>query len=665
LIFQVPNQAPQRNRPRPWKRRSVSLSTAIGALTLVLAFRAGGFFPAATAWTALALCAALVLHVTSAQRPFAGWSATLTVVTGALALLAVWTLLSGEWSGAPARALPEFDRLLVYLLVTALAGATVRRDGDLARIVRATALAIGLICAAGVLTRVLPGLLPAETGFDADRLAFPLTYWNAVGVLAAIGIVLQLALSCAPEQPAWSRVAAAALIPVSATALLLTFSRGGLVAALAGVVLFVALGHPRALLVVLPATALPTAAVVAVVLGADRLTSDEFASAAAAGERSRALLALAVAVVVAGGLRAAALAGEPRLARLRVPGGRRTLAAVALALLVVVAGGAVVADVPARVAEQRRAFAEGDIVPVTADPADRLGQVGNNGRLAQWRVALDGYRAEPLHGTGAGTYRLAWERDRPAGSSPAVDGHSLYLETLGELGLPGLTLVLVALLGLLTALARGIGGPEHLAHASLLAAALALVLHAGIDWDWEMPVLWIWLLAAGGVAAASRTPRAWRPGRVPRIVAGLAVAVVALTPWSVARSEAALGHAVDDLRGGDCTAAASAALESLDALSVRAEPLEVLGYCDIRAGRAELGVSAMRAASSRDPGAWQYAYGLAIAEAVARRDPRPAAAAALRRNPREPLARALERALRRAPRRDWPRVALRAEIPFR
>jgi hypothetical protein len=54
----------------------------------------------------------------------------------------------------------------------------------------------------------------------------------------------------------------------------------------------------------------------------------------------------------------------------------------------------------------------------------------------------------------------------------------------------------------------------------------------------------------------------------------------------------------------------------------------------------------MRAARARDPRNWQYAYGLAITQALAGQDPRSAAQLALRLNPLEPLARKLVRDMR-------------------
>ena len=89
----------------------------------------------------------------------------------------------------------------------------------------------------------------------------------------------------------------------------------------------------------------------------------------------------------------------------------------------------------------------------------------------------------------------------------------------------------------------------------------------------------------------------------------------------------------------------------------------MLGYCDARAGENALAVRAMRSAVERDPDNWQYAYGLAVTQALAGQDPRAEAARARRLNPLEPLARDLERRLRASTPARWRSVAARAEVP--
>src|SRR6185312_10767354 len=162
------------------------------------------------------------------------------------------------------------------------------------------------------------------------------------------------------------------------------------------------------------------------------------------------------------------------------------------------------------------------------------------------------------------------KRPNPAN---AVDGHSLYLETLGELGIPGLALVVATiallLLGFLLR-ARGAGrGPP----AALLAAGVAWAIHAGIDWDWEMPALTWWLFAFGAMALAAPAdrPRLRAPGRLTRVVAALGCLIVAITPALVIRSQTRLNAAVSALQANDCPAAIDASLDSASALGVRPE----------------------------------------------------------------------------------------------
>jgi hypothetical protein len=181
-----------------------------------------------------------------------------------------------------------------------------------------------------------------------------------------------------------------------------------------------------------------------------------------------------------------------------------------------------------------------------------------------------------------------------------------------------------------------------------------------------MPALFVWLFGAGGVVLAARagSGRALELGRVTRVAAGLAVLVLALTPWFIARSQGPLERAQDALAANDCPAAIDNALTATERFGVRPEPWEVLGYCDARAGQYDLATRAMNAAHARDPRNWRYVYGQAIVAGVAGRDPRPQAARAARLDPLDPLAITLVRDLARAKtparRRE---VARRAGIP--
>jgi hypothetical protein len=621
-----------------------------GVATAVLAFLAGGYFAVTTGLSVACLCLLLVAHVTITERPFAGWSAPLAVMAGALALLVAWIMLSGEWSDSPARALVESNRALLYLLMLVFVGLHARGPGRLAALLRWVALAIAVASAVALLTRLLPTTFPTKAGVNNERLQFPLTYWNAMGMFCALGVILATHFTASEREPAWVRVAAAVALPVVAVTLYFSFSRGGIAVAIVGTLAYMILAHPRGLVAALPAAGIPLAVALHAAYGEELLAQYNYAGADARAQ-GRSLLVVVIACMVAAGvLRWLALRIDRRMLRARIGTRTRTIvfSGVGIAALLALSVATAAFDLPDRISEQHKAFERGNTPPGTSDLRTRLTKVGNNGRLAIWRVAIEEAKQDELKGGGAGTYRLAWERDRPAPPARVVDGHSLYYETRAELGWVGIGLLLIVFAVPIVVAFGRLWGPGRHSHAAFLAAGTALLLHAMVDWDWEMPALFLWFFGAAGAiiaAPAEAAERAREPRRLTRIVAGLAILLVAVTPLSVTLSQSRLNRAVDALRAGDCARATEEALDSIDALGSQAEAFEVLGWCDARAGQHKLAVAAMRNAQKRDPRDWHYAYGLAVTQALAGQDPRAAAAEARRLNPLEPQAISLARRL--------------------
>src|SRR3954454_9255487 len=309
---------------------------APAALTLFLCFRAGGFFAGITGLTAAVLAVALAVYVTVAPRPFAGVSAWGLVSAAGLVCFAVWILISVRWSDAAGRAVMEFDRALLYLLVLVLFGLVARRAGGLGLLLRWVGLAVAVVALAALLTRLLPEQLPTGGGVSIERLQFPLSYWNALGIVCVLGLVLNLRLSAAIREPAWARLAGAATIPVLVPTLYFTFSRGAILAAVIGVGLLVLLGPTRGMLSALIAAA-PTAIYAGYeAYGADRLAKIAFSSAAAKPQAHHLLVVVVVCVLAALALRALCLLLDRRLRALRAPAVR---APVVLAVAVVVIAG--------------------------------------------------------------------------------------------------------------------------------------------------------------------------------------------------------------------------------------------------------------------------------------------------------------------------------------
>lgn len=636
-----------------------------GALTVYLGVNGGGFFAGTTGIVVLVVILAMVLRITLADQPFEGVGAPLAVAIGALGLFAVWTLVSSTWSDSPSRALLEFDRALLYLAVLVLAGSLLRTPGRLRWMVRGVVAGIVVVCVIGLISRVLPEVWPIDPNIAEDRLSYPLTYWNALGLLAGLGIVLALLLTSDEREPRPSRVLAAAVVPMLGATLLLTFSRGGIVAAAIGIVAFALLGRPRGLLTGMVAVGPATAVAVVLTYRADLLGTDRYTTEAAVAQGQDAAIAIALCMAGALLLRLLLLPADGLLSRIHLPPRirRPVIAGATASAILITVVAALTLDAPGYVDRQYEGFVDGSGI-ATATTRDRLTNPGNNGRTDFWRVAGDAWQRERVHGAGAGIYQTLWNRHRPA-EQPGTDGHSLYLEVLAELGIIGLALLAVALAAILGRLAYLARGPDRALYAGVLAAGVAWACHAGIDWDWEMPAVTLPFFALGGLALARDSARLRPPGRPLRVALGAGLLVIAVTPALIAVSQTRLTESVRAFREGDCDVAIDRALSSASTLSVRPEPYEILGYCDARRrGAGLLGVQMMGEAVKRDPDNWEFHYGLALVRGAAGLDPRPAAEAAHRLNPRNELTRDAVRRFDTADPVKWERRARAARLPF-
>ena len=129
--------------------------------------------------------------------------------------------------------------------------------------------------------------------------------------------------------------------------------------------------------------------------------------------------------------------------------------------------------------------------------ADDLAERGGGFRPWYWHVAWEEFSAAPVAGRGAGTFELAWLEEQPIPES-VLDAHSLYVETLAELGLVGLGLLALALAPPLLAAFRG-------ASAAAAGGYVAFLFHAGVEWDWEMPAVTVAGLLCGAALLRCRT----------------------------------------------------------------------------------------------------------------------------------------------------------------
>jgi O-Antigen ligase len=642
------------------------LAIAAPALvTLYFSFNAGGFFAGSTGVVAALLGVVLVLRMTLVEEPFAGAGRGLAVAAGALGLFAAWTIASAFWSDGSARPIIEFDRSLVYWFALVLFGCAALGSVTVARAQMVLGAALVVVCGAGLVTRILPEVWTIAPNLANDRLSYPLTYWNGMGVLAGLALTLLLHLASTDRSPPAVRVVAAGALPVAAATLFFTFSRGGLAAAVAGLVVYAIVARPRGLVPALLAAAPPTAVALVFCYRADLLASANPTTPAAVAQGHDVTLAVGLATLAAAGLRLLLLRLDRALAGATPPSlGRRRGLALAAAAAVAVLVGFVAFDGPGYASDQYDRFVSGGSIDDSSDLRGRFVNPANNGRLDHWRVAMDAFEREPLHGVGAGSYVYEWARERDR-LLKVEDAHSLYVEVLAELGVVGLVLLLTTLIAILWALARRCRGEGRLLWGGLFAMAIAWCVHAGLDWDWEMPAVTFWLFAFGGMAlAAERAPERHTPRRFTRVVLSVAVLALVVTPALMAVSQGQLNRASEAFERGDCGEAIDAGLAAARAVPVRPEPLQIIAYCDVRLGQEDLAVRVMRGAVERDPRNWRTHYGLAVVRGAAGLDPRPEARRALELNPLESLARETATLFRGANTpKAWRRRALRARLP--
>jgi O-antigen ligase len=136
-----------------------------------------------------------------------------------------------------------------------------------------------------------------------------------------------------------------------------------------------------------------------------------------------------------------------------------------------------------------------------------------SGRYQFWQAAVHENATDPWRGTGPGTFEFWWSRH---GSYAGFikNAHSLYLETLGELGIIGLVLIASFVAGTVgLGAVRAVRAPPdlRLGLAAATAGAAAFAVAAGLDWDWQLGVLpAVFMMLAGVIAVAGSPAEALR-----------------------------------------------------------------------------------------------------------------------------------------------------------
>jgi hypothetical protein len=609
------------------------------ALTVYFSFDRGGYYSDSPALAAIVLVVILVLRVTLVEEPFAGFSPRVAIAAACLGGFALWVLASAIWSHANSRALVEFDRAFAYLLIVVLFGSIARSSTRLRWMAGSVGLGVLVVVVAALATRLAPDHFQTSLPSIGSGLAYPLGYSNALGILCVLGGILALYFTTSTREPLAARVAGAAALPILTAAVYLTLSRGPVAAAAVGIAAYLLIGRPRGLLPALVAVVPTSAIAVASAYQHPVLTARNPAQDALASSGHKVALVIALCAAAAAVLRLVTAPLDQRLARFALPArSRRPVVAGAwiVATLVAVAV-ALAAHAPSRISDQYHKFVDTAEAGPRDDVRASVFNPDNRGLIDNWSVALKAFANRPFSGQGAGTYEVYWYEHRPAKQAGynVTDGHSLYVEVLGELGIVGFLLIVTVVGSILLALLRIRRRRNHTLYAALFAVALAWAVHAGIDWDWEMPAVTAAVIAFGAAAMAARREDAMggAPAQSVRVTTGVLLLAGLVAPVLLFASQRQLDDAQAALRAGKCPAAVDRAQASIKTLSIRPEPYEVLALCQQKAGRTRFGVLAMERAVARDPDNWRYHYELAVLQGGVSINPRPELETAHRLNP--------------------------------
>jgi hypothetical protein len=514
--------------------RNAVLGLAVAGCVFALSYANGGFDTTTKAYAGIS---SWWLLGTGAAIGIAGARSRVDRVTlcalGLLGAFAVWTLLSMSWAPDGGQAFAQFNQVSFYVAVLALA-IVIGRLVPSSTIIAGVALAISGIAAIALVSRFFPssfGITPSiALPSLTNRLNFPLGYWNGLGIQVGLAYPLLLAIMTSRRSRVGGALAAVPL-PIFAAVMYLTSSRGAFVAAGLAVLAYLLLTSNR--WAALAATAFAGAVgalAVATLVDKNALVSGLMTNPGAVYQGHRAAAEIGIGCL----LSALVWAGLTELGRrLRTPPRVAGWAVAGVVVLAVVIGIALSHPVAKfDNFKGNRAHYGGGTSLIT----QHLLSSSGSGRWQFWAAASSQFQAHPLNGGGAGSWGFWWLQHGSLPGFVSKYAHSLYLETLAELGIVGLLLLGGAIVVAVVGAVRSALDLRSAEVAAATAAGIAFFAAAAYDWVWQLSGIAIVGLGLLGVALGARpSTRAgeWGKSGVIRPLLAL-VAVAAIVPQVVA-----------------------------------------------------------------------------------------------------------------------------------
>jgi O-Antigen ligase len=537
--------------------RNAAVGIGVAATVFALSYAGGGFAPTTRAYAGMAawwlLGVGAAFGIASARS---GVARIAVVAFGLLAAFALWVLISISWASDAERAFAQFDQVALYVAVLAIA-IVLARLVPAPVLVGAVAVALCAIAFVALVSRCFPSTFGLPVGFKdlpalKNRLNFPLGYWNGLGIEVALAYPLLLSLMASRRSRVVTALAALPL-PVLAAVMYLTSSRGAFAAAAVGVIALFGLTPRRwPALAALAVAGAAGAVAVAVLVPKHALVDGDVDTALGVHQGHHAALWIGLACLAT----ALAWAGLAELGK-RVPSPPRRAGQVTVAALLLLVIVAIVLAHPIAKFDDFKSHP-----PLGNQTTNHLLNTSGSGRWQFWSAAVSEFRAHPLNGGGAGSWK-AWWLEHGSLRVYSEFAHSLYLESLGELGIVGLLLIGGAVV---VAVAGAIRSSRLLQSGDVAAATacgIAFFVAAAYDWVWQLAgvaLVGVGMLGfALGALPSTRTAAAARFGALRPALA--LVAVAAIVPQYVV------------LSAGSHLSSSHAAVDAYDAGKARSEAL--------------------------------------------------------------------------------------------
>ena len=589
---------------------------------------------ALTVGCSLGIAAAIVL--TPLARPAYGlWAVGLLVAFAALAALSVL------WSVQPDASWQAASRLLAYSCVFGLAVLLARAVPQRwSAVLGGILLTSAVVCGYALLTKIFPNRLGSEQVTYYARLREPYGYWNAIGLAAALGAIGCMWLGARRAGHAVLSALAYPAMGIMLVTLMLAYSRGALAALVLGVALWLGIVPLRLRgAAVLLVGGLGAAVVVAWDFSRKTLTTDNatLAERIYAGHQLGVLLAAVVLVLLLAGLAIGFFSGRrapsPPLRRHAglLLGSLPVIAVIALAGLLATSHRGLFGSISHGLGSLTNPNAS-----APANGPGRLTAIGS-ARARYWHEALEVFEAHPALGAGAEGYATARLRYRTV-PIKVQQAHGFVVQTLADLGLVGLAVVLALLVAWLVAAGRPTHplnrrwrawrwraqrgpaarySPERIGLLTMVCLVVTFGIHSFVDWTWYIPGLACTaLLCAGWVAGrgplgeqpestADSPPRALDPRALALATAVVIAALLAAwAEWQPQRSMDASNQALA-LIGSNPSAALAAAHTAVSRDPLSAEALITLAAVQQGAGQSSAAKATYEQAVSVQPSNWQ------------------------------------------------------------